>query len=54
MHVNSLVDAIDAAIAGDADVFDKIYEAASGHMPMTASALAGAIVQQFPDDFPLE
>ena len=51
MHVNSLVDAIDAAVAGDPKVFDKIYEAATGHMPMTASALAGAITAQFPDKF---
>ena len=51
MHVDSLIDAIDAAIAGDPKVFDKIYEAATGHMPMTASALAGAITAQFPDKF---
>jgi hypothetical protein len=54
MHVDSLIEAIDAAIAGDADVFDKIYAAATGHMPMTAGALAGAITQQFPDEFPIE
>ena len=53
LHVNSLVDAIDAAVAGDASVFDKIYEAATGHMPHTASALAGAITAQFPDKFPV-
>ena len=52
MHVDSLIDAIDAAVAGDPKVFDKIYEAATGHMPMTASALAGAITAQFPDKFP--
>jgi uncharacterized protein YutE (UPF0331/DUF86 family) len=52
MHVNSLIDAIDAAIAGDPKVFDNIYEAATGHMPMTATALAGAITAQFPDKFP--
>ena len=51
MHVDSLIDAIDAAVAGDPKVFDNIYEAATGHMPMTASALAGAIVAQFPDKF---
>lgn len=51
MHVDSLTKAIDAAVAGDPKVFDLIYEAAHGHMPMTASALAGAIVQQFPDKF---
>ena len=53
LHVNSLISAIDAAIAGDASVFDKIYEAANGHMPHTASALAGAITAQFPEDFPV-
>ena len=53
LHVNSLIDAIDAAVAGDASVFDKIYEAATGHMPHTASALAGAITTQFPDEFPV-
>jgi hypothetical protein len=52
LHVNSLIGAIDAAVAGDASVFDKIYEAAKGHMPHTASALAGAIAGQFPEDFP--
>ncbi len=52
MHVDSLIDAIDAAVAGDASVFDKIYAAATSHMPMTASALAGAIAGQFPDKFP--
>ncbi|MGH2778796.1 MAG: copper amine oxidase, partial [Actinomycetota bacterium] len=54
MHVDSLIAAIDAAVAGDASVFDKIYSAAKGHMPMTASALAGAISTQFPDKFPVE
>ena len=51
MHVTSLVAAVDAMIAGDADVFDKLYAAAHEHMPMTASALAGAIVAQMPDEF---
>ena len=54
MHVDSLIEAIDAAVEGDAAVFDKIYEAATGHMPGTASALAGAITAQFPDKFPVE
>ena len=54
MHVDSLIEAIDAAIAGDASVFDKIYAAANGHMPATASALTGAISAQFPDKFPVE
>ena len=52
MHVDSLVEAIDAAVAGDPGVFDKIYTAATEHMPMTASALAGAIAAQMPDQFP--
>ena len=51
MHVNSLVEAVDAAIAGDTSVFDKLYTAAHEHMPMTAAALAGAIVAQSPDKF---
>jgi hypothetical protein len=51
MHVDSLIEAIDAAIAGDAEVFDLVYAAATDHMPMTASALAGAISGQFPDKF---
>ena len=53
MHVDSLISAIDAAVAGDATVFDKVYEAATGHMPHTASALAGAITTQFPDEYEL-
>ena len=53
MHVDSLIEAIDAAVAGDPSVFAKVYTAATEHMPETASALAGAISQQFPDKFPL-
>lgn len=52
MHVDSLVAAIDSAVAGDPKVFDNIYEAATGHMPMTASALAGGIAAQMPEEFP--
>ncbi len=51
MHVDSLVQAIDAAVAGGADVFAKVYAAASEHMPMTATALSSAIAAQFPDKF---
>ena len=51
MHVNSLIEAVDAAIGGDTSVFDKLYTAAHEHMPMTAAALAGAIVAQSPDKF---
>ncbi|MCA1726628.1 MAG: hypothetical protein LC722_02935 [Actinobacteria bacterium] len=51
MHVDSLIEAIDAAVAGDPSVFAKVYTAASHHMPQTASALAGAIVAQFPEKF---
>ncbi|MDQ4124657.1 MAG: hypothetical protein M3134_03515 [Actinomycetota bacterium] len=49
-HVESTSAAIDAVVAGDASAFDKLQEAAH-HMPMIATALAGAIVQQFPDKF---
>ncbi|MGV8913392.1 MAG: hypothetical protein ACOH14_12335 [Rhodoglobus sp.] len=42
MHATSLVAAIDANIAGDPAYFSLLKEAA-GHMPMTATALAGGI-----------
>jgi hypothetical protein len=50
MHVNTLIDAIDAVLAKDPSVFPKLREAAQ-HMPMTADALAGAIVASAPDKF---
>lgn len=49
-HVDSVFDAIDAVVAGDADVYDKLREAAA-HMPATAEVLAGAIVKQMPEKF---
>lgn len=49
-HVESLIAAIDAVVAGSADGFSLLREAA-GHMPMTAAVLAGGIAQQFPDQF---
>ncbi|MPZ98419.1 MAG: hypothetical protein GEU80_03610 [Dehalococcoidia bacterium] len=49
-HVESLVAAIDAQAAGDADAFTLLREAA-GHMPHTANVLAGAIVAQMPEQF---
>ncbi|HYP22550.1 MAG TPA: hypothetical protein VEV43_03165 [Actinomycetota bacterium] len=49
-HVESTSAAIDAVVAGDASAFDKLQEAAH-HLPMIATALAGAIVEQFPDKF---
>ena len=49
-HVASLFAAIDAQAAKDSAQFDKL-KVAAGHMPMTASILAGAIVKQFPDKF---
>ena len=52
MHVNSLIDAIDLAVAGNTDVFAGIYTAAHEHMPATATALAGAIAAQMPEEFP--
>jgi hypothetical protein len=52
MHVNALVDAIDLALTGNTDVFDAIYTAAHEHMPETATALAGGIAAQMPEQFP--
>lgn len=49
-HVSSVFRAINAVVGGDADVFDKLREAA-GHMPNTAAVLAGAIAKQKPDMF---
>ena len=49
-HVQSLIKAIDLLLAGDTKVFGQIKEAAS-HNPGIATALAGAIVQQFPEKF---
>jgi hypothetical protein len=49
-HVETLFAAIDAQAAKDPAQFDKL-KAAAGHMPMTASILAGAIAKQFPDKF---
>ena len=49
-HVQATLTAIDAVVAGDASAFDKLQTAAH-HMPMIATALAGAIVKQFPDKF---
>jgi hypothetical protein len=51
MHVDSLVVAVDSLLAGDVRAFDQLYAASKDHMPMTASALAGAIVAQDPDRF---
>jgi cytochrome c556 len=49
-HIATLTAAIDSAVAGKADVFDKL-RAAADHMPMTAEVLAGGIVKQYPDKF---
>jgi len=50
VHVNTLIEAIDAVLAKDPSVFPKL-RAAAGHMPMTADALAGAIVASSSDKF---
>ncbi|MFP5579017.1 MAG: copper amine oxidase [Acidimicrobiia bacterium] len=50
VHIDTLTAAIDALVAGDATAFDKL-QAAADHMPMTANALAGAIVAAVPDQF---
>ena len=44
MHATSLIAAIDADIAGDPEYYTLLKEAA-GHMPMTATAIAGAIAE---------
>ncbi|HWC13800.1 MAG TPA: hypothetical protein VG929_04310 [Actinomycetota bacterium] len=49
-HVESTITAIDAVVAGDASAFDKLRTAA-GHLPHVATALSGAIVNQFPEKF---
>ena len=43
MHISTLTAAIDALVAGDAQVF-TLLRAAGQHMPMAAAALSGAIV----------
>ena len=50
-HVDSLIETIDLAIAGDTEVFASLYASAHDHMPGTASALAGGIVAANPDKF---
>ena len=49
-HVQATLTAIDAVVTGEGNGFDLLREAA-GHMPGIATALSGAIVQQFPDKF---
>ena len=49
-HVKSLSSAIDAVVGGSPSAFNKLRKAA-GHMPQTASVLAGAIAKQMPDKF---
>jgi outer membrane murein-binding lipoprotein Lpp len=44
MHATTLIAAIDANIAGDPEYYTLLKEAA-GHMPMTATAIAGAIAE---------
>jgi hypothetical protein len=52
VHVDSLVEVIDAVVDGSGNPFELLYTAAGEHMPHTATALAGAITAQFPDKFP--
>jgi hypothetical protein len=49
-HVTSTIAAIDSIVAGDGKAFAKLQDAAE-HLPHIATALAGAIVAQFPDRF---
>lgn len=51
VHVDTLIEAVDAVLAASPDVFPELREAAQ-HMPGTALALAGAIAAQNPDQFP--
>jgi hypothetical protein len=51
-HVDSLIEVINSVIDGKGDPFALLYTAAHHHMPMTATALAGAIVKQYPSKFP--
>lgn len=44
MHATTLIAAIDADIAGDPEYYTLLKDAA-GHMPMTATAIAGAIAE---------
>jgi len=49
-HVETVFAAIDAAVAGDSAVYERLYDAAQ-EMPAIADVLAGAIVTQFPENF---
>jgi hypothetical protein len=49
-HVESTFAAIDSIVTGKGNPFELLRRAA-GHMPGIATALAGAFVQQFPDQF---
>ncbi len=49
-HVESLLTTIDAAVAGDTEVFADLRTAASHDVDL-AAVLAGAITTQFPDKF---
>ncbi|MGH9139403.1 MAG: copper amine oxidase [Acidimicrobiales bacterium] len=50
VHVNTLIMAIDAVLAGSPDAY-TLLQAAASHMPGTALALSGAIATQMPDQF---
>jgi len=50
-HVESVLETIDAVVAGDPALFEKLREAAM-HMPGTAETLAHGIATQMPDMFP--
>ena len=50
VHVDSLLVAVDAVLAGSPDVYPLLRDAAQ-HMPGTAAALATAIATQMPDTF---
>jgi hypothetical protein len=50
VHVDSVLDVVDAAVAGSPDVFG-LLQVAAGHMSDLAATLAEGIAAQFPDEY---
>jgi len=50
-HVESTLAAIDAVVTGEGGNPFELLREAAGHMPMIATALAGAIADQFPERY---
>jgi len=49
-HVESLTAAVDALVEGSPEAF-SLLQAAADHMDMTATAIAGAVVEALPEEF---